>query len=132
MICNPPFNYRSSFLSLRSVFRLASLFCRPLVVLSLAVVTLGLLGPSATAQNIFSCSTSLRQESVDSQHFPVCTADFRSNAGVLYGSISIWSQLAPGHSGYAVWYQTPVNVQAFTTTFTFVPGCCNVASLCRM
>ena len=56
-MCNPPLNYRTSFLSLRSVFRLASLFCRPLVVLSLAVVTLGLLGPAAIAQNIFNCSS---------------------------------------------------------------------------
>ncbi len=67
---NPPCNYQSSSLSLRSVFRLAFFFClpllncrqrvfhetrrcRPLVLLPFAVMTLGLLSlPAAHAQVI--------------------------------------------------------------------------------
>ncbi len=115
------------FLSLRSVFRLAFLFCRPLVVLSLAVVTLGLLGPAATAQNIFNCSSFSTSGKCGLSSVSGGTTDFRSNANALVGTSINLAPAGSGHSGYDVWYQTPVNVQAFTTTFTFVPGCCNVA-----
>ena len=127
MMCTPPFNYRSSFLSLRSVFRPTSLFCRPLVVLSLAVVASALLGPAAIAQNIFNCSGFSSSGSCGLSSVSGGTTDFRGNANALLGTSINLAPAGSGHSGYDVWYQTPVNVQAFTTTFTFVPGCCNVA-----
>ncbi len=133
-MCNPPFNYRSSSLSLRSVFRLASQFCRPLVVISLGIVTLGLLGPAANAQNIFDCSawttsTGACQaffsgQSATSNSFFVSTASPPS--GIVGGAIDL-VPAGSTHLGYSVIYQTAVNVQAFSTTFTFVPNGYNFA-----
>ena len=118
MVCNPPQNYRSASFFWRSI---------DLVVLSLAVVTVGLLGPAAKAQNIFNCPGFSSSGSCGLSSVSGGTTDFRSNADALVGTSINLAPAGSGHSGYDVWYQTPVNVQAFTTTFTFVPGCCNVA-----
>jgi hypothetical protein len=133
-MCNPPINDRSSSLSLGSVFRLAPLFSRPLVVLSLAVVTLGLPGPGAIAQNIFSCSSGFNNTSGNACGAP--SAATEASFGNYPGGYAFEGNVAPlasgaaltlvpvgqGHNGNALTYQTQVNVQAFTTTFTFVPG----------
>ena len=123
-MCNPPLNYRTSFLSLRSVFRLVSLFCRPLVVLSLAVVTLGLLGPAAIAQNIFNCTSFTTTSGPCSISFSGSGAlsFFAPQAGSVSGGVIDFVPTGTTHSGNSIWYQTEVNVQAFTSTFTFVPS----------
>jgi hypothetical protein len=127
-MCNPPLKYRSSSLSLRSVFRLASLFCVPLVALSLAVVTLGLPGPAAIAQNIFNCSSfsssgacDIPFQGGDGQRF------YSTTTGSISGGVIDFVPVGNTHSGSGIWYQTPVNVQAFTTTFSFVPNGYNFA-----
>src|SRR5271156_948287 len=126
-MCNPPINYRSSSLSLRSVFRLAPLFSRPLVVLSLAVVTLGLMGPAAMAQNIFNCPSGFNNTSGNACGTPTIYGypggyAFEGNAGPLNAGRMTLVPTGQGHNGNGLTYQTQVNVQAFTTTFTFVPG----------
>ena len=123
-MCNPPLNYRTSFLSLRSVFRRVSLFCRPLVVLSLAVVTLGLLGPAAIAQNIFNCTSFTTTSGPCSTSFSGSGAlsFFAPQAGSVSGGVIDFVPTGTTHSGNSIWYQTEVNVQAFTSTFTFVPS----------
>jgi len=121
-MCNPPCDHRSPSLSLRSVFRLA-LFSRPLVVLSLAVLTLGLLGPKARAQNIFNCPsfTTTGTCGVGSGQ-PFGPYGYTVTDGVMD-----FVQVGATHNGNAFWYQTAVNVQGFTSTFTFVPNGFNLA-----
>jgi hypothetical protein len=125
MMCNHPFDYRTSSLFLRSVFRLASLFCRPLVVLSLAVVTLGLLGPAAIAQNIFNCTsftTSSGPCSISFQGSSQTMSFFSPDPSSVTGGVIDLVPTGSTHNGYAMWYQKAVNVQAFSSTFTFVPS----------
>jgi hypothetical protein len=126
-MCNPPFNYRSSSLFLRSVFRLAFLFCRPLVVLSLAVVTLGLLGPAAVAQSIFNCASFSSSGSCGFANGWNSGQNFQSNSGTLSGSVINFVPLGATHGGLGFYYSNKVNVQAFTTTFKFVPNGYNLA-----
>lgn len=134
----PACNYRSSSLSLGSVFRLAFLFCLPLlsrrqlvfrqtrritppVVLSFAVMTLGLLSArAANAQVInypggFAGATS----SSTGGSGPI----WLENSAVLYGTAIQLTQSGAVNTDNNAWYETPVNVQAFTTTFTFAETC---------
>ena len=122
MMCYPAQKSRSSSLSLRSVFRLA-LFSRPSVVLSFAVVTLGLLGPAARAQNIFNCSsfTTTGTCGVGSGQ-PFGPYGYPVSDGAMD-----FVPVGSTHNGNAFWYQTAVNVQGFTSTFTFVPNGFNLA-----
>ncbi len=126
----PACHCRSSSLSLRSVVRFASLFSRPLVVLSLVVMTLGFLGPAAIAQNIFNCGgwttsngpCSISFSGSNPLNFFVPTPNGRLSGTAV--------NMVPGgstHLGYSMLYETPVNDQAFTTTFTFVPNGFNFA-----
>jgi hypothetical protein len=114
--------YRCSSLSVRPVFWLAFFF-RPLVVLSLAVLTLVLLGPAARAQNIFNCSsfTTTGTCGVGSGQ-PFGPYGYTVSDGVMD-----FVQVGATHNGNAFWYQTAVNVQGFTSTFTFVPNGFNLA-----
>jgi hypothetical protein len=123
-MCNSPLNYRSSSLSPRSVFRLASLFSRPLVVFSLAVVTLGLLGPAAIAQNIFNCTSFTTTSGPCSISFQGSgqLSFFGPQPGSVTGGVIDFVPTGTTHSGNSIWYQTAVNVQAFSSTFTFVPS----------
>ncbi len=133
MMYIPPPIYRSSSPSLRSIFRLAFLFCRPLVILSGAVLAFSLLGPAALAQKIFSCSgwttsTGACQvfflgQSATSGSFFETSPNVRSLSGTSINLVPAGST----HLGYSVIYQSAVNVQAFTTTFTFVPNGYNFA-----
>ena len=52
---------------------------------------------------------------------------FEGNAGPLTSGAMTLVPVGQGHNGNALWYQTAVNVQAFTTTFTFVPNGYNLA-----
>jgi Chitobiase/beta-hexosaminidase C-terminal domain/Legume lectin domain len=97
---------------------------RSLVVLSLAVMTLGLVIP-ASAQAVFNCSgfassgsCGLGDGSQGSTGQPFAYV----NGGALSGSSVILTQIGATHNSYNMQYQHSVNVQAFTTTFTFVPN----------
>jgi hypothetical protein len=100
---------------------------RPVVVLALAVITLGLSSSyGANAQIInypsgFAGSTS----SGSGGSGPI----WLENASTLSGSAI---QLTARTQGLAnnVWYRTPVNVQAFSTTFTWTVTCPASPTLC--
>jgi hypothetical protein len=130
VIHTPPTHYRCAFLSSRSVFRLASLFYKPLVILSLAVGAFGLLGPAAIAQNVINCSSFSTSGAcgISFEGSSNNQAFFSAEAGgsVTGGAIDFVPAGAT-HNGASMWYQKRVNVQAFSTTFTFVPNGYNFA-----
>src|SRR5579871_7840 len=112
--------------SATTFFREARL-SRPLAVLFLAVVTLSVV-PSYGQTNIFNC-TSWNSGSGS------CGASFSNstlganNFGLLGSTASVngsnqvqLNSSGASHTANALNYATPVNVQAFTTTFTFIPG----------
>jgi Chitobiase/beta-hexosaminidase C-terminal domain/Legume lectin domain len=127
---NFPCNYRSASLSPGPVFRLAPLFrssvlnlrqvvscepprSRPQVVLSFVVMMLGLLGV-AHAQVI---------------NYPGGFAGssgqiwLENGASPLVGSTIQLTTSGVVNAANNAWYETPVNVQAFTTIFTFTDTC---------
>jgi hypothetical protein len=103
------------------------------LLMAVAVGTLGLLGSAATAQNIFNCtsftSTASNACSITWPGPPNNQRFFAaSNAGgsVVSGAIDFIPS-GTGHSGNGLWYQTAVNDEAFTATFSFVPNGYNFA-----
>jgi len=117
--------------NLRSIFRLAFLFClpplncrqivfcearrsRPLVVLSLAMMTLGLLSPRAANAQVINYPGGFAGSSGQI---------WLEDATVLSGSAIQLTQSGATNGNNNAWYETPVNVQAFTTTFTFAETC---------
>jgi hypothetical protein len=113
--------YRWSSLSVRSGLRLAFFF-RALVVFSFAVVTLGLLGPAARAQNIFDCSSFASSGT--------CGVGSGQEFGSYYplsGDAIDFVPAGSTHNGNALFYKTAVNVQGFTSTFTFIPNGFNLS-----
>ncbi len=129
---NPACHYQPSSLSLRSVFRLAFFFCRPLlncrqrvfretrrsrllVVLSFAVMTLGLLSPPAAHAQVINYPNgfagSTGQISLVNGASPLAGSTIQLTTSGLFGAAN------------NAWYETAVNVQAFTTTFTFTETC---------
>jgi hypothetical protein len=86
---------------------------RTILAFSLAAVALGLQFPAANAQVI---------------NFPSGFAGSSSqiwleNAAALSGSSIQLTTLGSDHAANNAWYEQPVNVQAFTTTFTFTINC---------
>ena len=84
-----------------------------MVVLSLAVMTLRLLSPAADAQTVISYPSGFASQP---------SQLWLENASKYSGS-SIQITAAIGHTANNVWFKTPVNEQAFTTTFTFHFNC---------
>jgi hypothetical protein len=98
----------------------------PLVVVSLAMMTLGLLIPSY-GQNVVNCpsfaSTGACGVGSGQAFNPVGGATPPS----VSGSRILFIPAGTTHQGTALDYTTTVNVQAFTANFTFVPNGQNVA-----
>jgi Chitobiase/beta-hexosaminidase C-terminal domain/Legume lectin domain len=104
---HPPRKYRSSAFSLRSIVRLAFLFC--LVPFINALTSAG----AAHAQVI---------------NYPGGFAGssgqiWLENGTVLSGPAIQLTQAGGRYAANNAWYETPVNVQAFTTTFNFIETC---------
>jgi len=103
------------------------------MVLSLAAGTLIFPCPAARAQNIFNCTTFYSTTgNACSITWPGPPNDqpffAASDAGgsVVSGAIDFVPSGA-GHNGNGMFYQTAVNIRAFTATFTFVPNGQNFA-----
>ena len=91
-----------------------------LLVISIVALTLGLLMPSANAQTVI--------------NYP---SGFASSSGQIwlenYAALSgAEIHLVPSvvHNGSNAWFETPENIQAFTTTFTFHVDCSAQPSNC--
>ncbi len=97
------------------------------VILLFAVIVLGLLSPSAADAQIinypsgFAGSTS----SASGGSGPI----WLENASTLSGS-SIQLTARTQESASNIWFKTPVNVQAFTTTFTWTATCPTTSAVC--
>jgi Chitobiase/beta-hexosaminidase C-terminal domain/Legume lectin domain len=102
---------------------------RTLVVLSLAVMMLALLIPATHAQTVFNCPSFNGNASGACSAAPGGSSnEFRIiNGGNLSGSGIDMVPSTSTHNSYGLWYYAPVNVQAFTTSFTFVPNGQNFA-----
>ena len=88
-----------------------------LALLSVVVPTLGVLTPlAADAQTVIDYPSGFA--GVTSGSAPI----WLENASTLSGS-SIQLTALNGHSANNIWYKTPVNVQAFTTTFSWTATC---------
>lgn len=87
---------------------------------SLALVLLLLTVP-AMAQ-VFNCSSFSSSGTCGYSAFSGGSTNFRGNYGQLSGSVAMMEPVPNNHAGFSIWYQTAVNVQAFTTTYTFTTG----------
>jgi Legume lectin domain len=97
---------------------------RPLAVLRLAVMLMGMQIRSS-GQNVIDCpgfastgACGVAVSGAGGQNFKITN----SPKGVLSGSSVDLIPTGVSHYGSGLIYQTPVNVQAFTATFTFVPN----------
>jgi LysM repeat protein len=99
---------------------------RPLVVVSLAVVTLGLVIPSY-GQNVVNCPSFATTGACGVGSGQVFNPIAGANPPSVSGSRILFIPTGTTHQGTAVNYTTKVNVQAFTANFTFVPNGQNVA-----
>ena len=104
-----------------------------LAVLALAVPTLGILTPSY-GQNVFNCPSGFTSTGA-------CGVSFIGSGGEPFAVVGSPNGSTPAlngsqvgliptgatHNAIAVNYQTAVNVQAFSATFTFVPNGWNIA-----
>jgi len=100
----------------------------PLAVFFLAAILLGTLIPSY-GQTVFNCSSFNSGNGTCGSSGPFKVI---GNHGSITGSNQL--QLAPAgtpHTSLAANYTTPVNVQAFTATYTFVPSGNVLAFFCR-
>ena len=101
-------------------------------VLFIAVMGLGLLVP-ASAQTIFNCSGFASSGTCGVNVWYQHNTPFSWNNGALAAISGSQIVMIPvgsnggGHNSTNVTYQTAVNVQAFTSTFTFVPNGKNIA-----
>jgi MYXO-CTERM domain-containing protein len=107
------------------------LSCTPLVVLTLALTTLGRVAPSYAGPAV-NCPSGFAPSGAcavgianDGQHDPFLI--IANGGGSLSGSTVILQPSGVSHNPNSLMYQTEVNVQAFTTTFTFVLNGWNVA-----
>jgi hypothetical protein len=100
---------------------------RPRVFLSLAVITLGLLGARAAKAQVINYPNGFggATSSASGGSGPI----WLENASTLSGS-SIQLTTQAQESANNIWYKAPLDVQAFTTTFTWTVTCPTGASLC--
>jgi hypothetical protein len=96
--------------------------------LFLALLALGFSIPASAQTTIFDCSSfsstgacATVVAGYGSQSFIV------RNGGNLSGNRIDFVPANSGHNGYGLAYYTPVNIQSFTTTFTFIPNGQNIA-----
>jgi len=88
---------------------------RRLVVFSFAVMLFGLLMPAARAQTVVNYANGFAG----------------AGSAIVFGTFSTYEGskihlvLSTVHNADNAWYTTPVNIQAFTTTFTFNVDCSN-------
>jgi len=98
------------------------------ILIAVAVGTLGLLGgPMAVAQSVFNCPDGFTSTTPAAcsfaNGFGQAGYNFGGNAGVLSGSNIVMTPVGATHGSTQISYLTaPVNVQGFTTTFTWTPG----------
>ena len=99
--------------------------------LFLALLGLGSLIPASAQTTIFNCpSFNGNSSGVCSvaPNYPVPSTDFWvRGGGNISGSQIDFVPTGSLHNGYGLWYQTTAGVQAFTTTFTFIPNGWNFA-----
>lgn len=101
---------------------------RPVVVLSLAAMMLGLLGPHAATAQVINYPAGF-ESAVTSSASGGSGPIWLENASTLSGS-SIQLTTMTQQSANNIWYRTPVSVQAFTTTFTWTVTCPASPALC--
>jgi hypothetical protein len=93
-----------------------------------ALVALGLLIPAFAQTTIFNCSSFTSSGACAAVVAGYGTESFIiRNGGSLSGSQVDFVPANSGHNGYGMSYYAPVNIQAFTTTFTFVPNGENIS-----
>jgi hypothetical protein len=108
MMLHPPRKYRSSAFSLRSIVRLALLFYLPQFINALT--------PAGAAHaQVINYPRGFAGSS--GQIWLV------NGASPLVGSTIQLTTSGVADAGNNAWYETPINVQAFTTTFTFTETC---------
>jgi hypothetical protein len=108
MMLHPPRRYRSSAFSLRSIVRLALLFCLPQFINALTPA-------GAALAQVINYPRGFAGSS--GQIWLV------NGASPLVGSAIQLTTSGLFNAANNAWYETPVNVQAFTTTFTFTDTC---------
>jgi hypothetical protein len=96
--------------------------CGIRILITAAVGTLGLLCPAAIAQSVFNCPSFSSSGSCGFANGWHSGQKFQSNGGTLSGSVINFVPAGATHGGLGFYYSNMVNVQAFTTTFTFVPN----------
>jgi hypothetical protein len=101
---------------------------RLLGLLALVVMTLGILIPSyGQGTNVINCPSGFTSSGAcgvgSGQNFPI----FGNGGANLSGSKVILQPTGVVHAPSSIVYQTKVNTQAFSTTFTFVPNGWNLA-----
>jgi hypothetical protein len=108
MMLHPPQKYRSSAFPLRSIVQLAFLFCLPQFINALT--------PAGAAHaQVINYPSGFAGSS--GQIWLV------NGASPLVGSTIQLTTSGLSNAANNAWYETPVNVQAFTTTFTFTDTC---------
>jgi hypothetical protein len=97
--------------------------------LLLALVALGFLIPASAQTTIFNCSSFSSSGPCEATSASGGTGQYFiiRNGGFLSGNQINFVPANSGHNGYGLAYYTPVNIQAFTTTFTFIPNGQNIA-----
>jgi hypothetical protein len=96
--------------------------------LFLALLALGFSIPASAQTTIFNCSSFSSAGACAAIVAGYGTQSFIiRNGGNLSGNRIDFVPTNSGHNGYGLTYYTPVNVQAFTTTFTFIPNGQNIA-----
>jgi hypothetical protein len=99
--------------------------------LLLALTALGFVLPASAQTNIFNCSSGFASSGAcgvsavgsGGQAFALVGG----SGGTLSGSQIDFVPTGVTHGAFGFIYQTPINVQAFTSTFTFVPNGQNIA-----
>jgi hypothetical protein len=96
--------------------------------LLLALIASGFLIPACAQTTVFNCSSFSSTGTCAAVVAGYGTQSFIiRNGGSLSGSQIDFVPANSGHNGYGMSYYTPVNIQAFTTTFTFIPNGQNIA-----
>jgi hypothetical protein len=89
----------------------------------LTLLALGFLIPASAQTTVFNCPAFSSSGACAAVVAGYGTQSFIvRNGGSLSGSRINFVPANSGHNGYGMSYYTPVNIQSFTTTFTFIPN----------